>query len=195
LSGVTEGKDRHSRASREYENIVVVDAYQGGRMVRIIAFVVLLCGAFYLNAMAVPMPAAQAECTRADLQAKVDRYLDALKKGKASLMPLAPEAKYIENRKEIPFGQGAWKEPIGIDLNRSLLDVETCETFTEIIHATGSHQYVIGTRLKVSGNEISEVEALVTDNNDWLFGACEKQSGDTYEEQSTCRNQDFFPII
>jgi len=140
-------------------------------MVRIIAFVVLLCGAFYLNAMAVPLPAAKAECTRTDLQAKVDQYLDALKKGKASLMPLAPEAKYIENRKEIPFGQSVWQAPLNIDLHRSLLDVETCETFTEIINATGSHQYVIGTRLKVTGNEISEVEALVTDRDDWLFNA------------------------
>jgi len=86
-------------------------------------------------------------------------------------MPLASQAKYIENRKEIPLGQGIWQAPLPIDLHRSLLDVETCETFTEIISARSSHPYVIGTRLKIADNKISEIEALVTDKDDWLFNA------------------------
>jgi hypothetical protein len=110
-------------------------------------------------------------CTRASLQAQVDKYLNALKKGMPLRMPLASGAKYIENRKEIPLGKGIWQAPLAIDFSRSLLDIETCETFTEIIHKSSSQPYVIGTRLKITGNKISEIESLVTGKNDWLFNA------------------------
>jgi hypothetical protein len=114
---------------------------------------------------------AQNPCTRESLQVKVDAYIYALKKGESSLMPLAPEAKYIENRKETAFEEGIWQEPLVVDFHRSLIDTELCETYTEIICASGSHPYVIGTRLKITGDRIVEVEALVTDEDDWLFNA------------------------
>jgi hypothetical protein len=132
-------------------------------MIRTIAMFVLLCS---------PLPLKAAPgCTRADLQAKADKYLEALKKGTPSLMPLASQAKYIENKKEIPLGQGVWQSPLAIDFHRSLYDVETCETFTEIIHTSSNHPYVIGARLKITDDKISEIEALVTDKDDWLFNA------------------------
>ena len=140
-------------------------------MIRVIAVFALLFSTLHFHAETVSMTPAKAGCTRADLQGAIDKYLDALKKGTPSLMPLASQAKYIENRKEIPLGQGIWQAPLPIDLHRSLLDVETCETFTEIISARSSHPYVIGTRLKIADNKISEIEALVTDKDDWLFNA------------------------
>lgn len=140
-------------------------------MVKAISLLALLCGVLPAATGAILETVAQTKCGRADLQAAVDRYLEALQKGNPSLLPLAPGARYIENRKEIPFGQGIWRETLRIDLQRSFLDVDTCETFTEIIHASGSHPYVLGTRLKIEDNRISEVEALVTDKDDWLFNA------------------------
>jgi hypothetical protein len=140
-------------------------------MIRAISMLVLLCSTLPLRAETVLLTPAKAGCTRADLQAAVDKYLDALKKGTPSLIPLASQAKYIENRKEIRLGQGIWQTALEIDLHRSLLDVETCETFTEIISAKSSHPYVLGTRLKIVANKISEIEALVTDKDDWLFNA------------------------
>ena len=140
-------------------------------MIRAIVVFALLFSTLHLHAETVSMAPAKAGCTRADLQGAIDKYLDALKKGTPSLMPLASQAKYIENRKEIPLGQGIWQVPLHIDLHRSLLDVETCETFTEIISARSSHPYVIGTRLRIADNKISEIEALVTDKDDWLFNA------------------------
>jgi hypothetical protein len=140
-------------------------------MIRAIAIFALLCSTLPLEAAAASLTAAKVGCTRANLQGTVDRYLEALKKGNASLMPLATKAKYIENRKEMPFNEGIWKTALNIDFHRSLLDVETCETFTEIIHTSSSHPYVIGTRLKIEDSKIAEVEALVTDKGDWLFNA------------------------
>jgi hypothetical protein len=136
-------------------------------MRKAIVLVVLFC-----STLAIAEPAAKG-CTRAGLQSAVDKYLEAMKQGNPSLLPLAAQAKYVENRKPVPLGQGISKTPLDIDLSRSLLDVDTCQTFTEIIHTNPSHPYVIGTRLKVEDGKISEIEALVTQKGDWLFNAAD----------------------
>jgi hypothetical protein len=140
-------------------------------MFRVIAVLVLLCGTFSCQVKDISFSEPQNPCPRESLQAKVDAYIAALKKGEPSLMPLAPGAKYIENRKETSFEEGVWQEPLVVDFHRSLLDAEICETYTEIICASGSRPYVIGTRLKITGDMIAEVEALVTNEDDWLFNA------------------------
>jgi len=142
-------------------------------MIRAIALLVLFCSTMSVRAETVALTAAAAGCTRASLQATVDRYLDALKKGNPSLMPLTPQAKYMENRNDVPLGQGIWQNPLAVDFNRSLLDVETCQTFTEIAHTSSDHPYLIGTRLKIEDNKISEIESLVADQDDWLFNAAD----------------------
>jgi hypothetical protein len=139
-------------------------------MIRAIAVFALLCGSLPLQAETI-MNAAGSGCTRSSLQASVNKYLDALGKGNPSLMPLARQAKYIENTKAVPLGQGIWQASLAIDFHRDLFDVETCQTFSEIIHTSSGHPYVIGTRLKIADNKIAEIESLVTDKDDWLFNA------------------------
>ena len=135
-------------------------------MIRMISVFMLLC-------FAIPSWAQTSVkgCTRAGLQEVTNKYLDALKQGTPSLMPLAPQAKYIERRKEIPLGQGLWQKPFPIDFSRSFYDVDICESFTEIIQANSDHPYVMGTRLKVVGGKIAEIESLASDQRDWLFDA------------------------
>ena len=140
-------------------------------MIRVIAGLVLLCSLASVRAEAAVLITAATGCTRASLQQAVDKYLDALKKGTPSLMPLASQAKYVENSKEVPFGQGIWQAPLAVDFHRSFYDTEICESFTEIIHTSSSHPYVLGTRLKAPDNKITEIESLVTDKDDWLFNA------------------------
>ena len=142
-------------------------------MIRAMALLVLFCSTVSLRAETAASTAAAAGCTRASLQATVDKYLDALKKGNPSLMPLTQRARYMENRNEVPLGQGIWQTPLAVDFNRSLLDVDTCQTFTEIAHTSSDHPYLIGTRLKVEDNRISEIESLVADQDDWLFNAAD----------------------
>jgi len=156
-------------------------------MNRAIVMLVLLCSTVPLWAETAPLNPAAPGCTRASLQAAADKYVDALEKGNSSLMPLAPQAKYIERRKEIPFAQGIWQAPLAVDFSRSLLDVEICETFTEVISAKTSHPYVIGTRLKVVDDRIVEVESLVSDKRDWLFDA------DNYLKYSSTEKWDIIP--
>jgi len=141
-------------------------------MVRPIALVVLWGSAIVLQTGSA-VSADAAKCSRESLQAVVDRYLAALSQGKPSLMPLAAHAAYMENRNEIPFGQGIWKTPLAVDFQRSLLDVETCQTFAEVIHANGDEPHVIGTRLKIQDHKILEMESLVAGKKDWLFNAAD----------------------
>ncbi len=152
-------------------------------MIRSVAFSVVLCIAFLFHASCAD-PAVRA---RADLQAAVDSYINALKEGNPSIMPLAPEPKYIENMEEVPLGEGIWKAGLNIDFHRSLLDTEISETFTEVICASNSHPYVLGTRLKIIDGKISEVESLVTDEGDWLFNA------DVYLKHSQNENWGVLP--
>ncbi len=154
-------------------------------MIRKLSMLVILFSMVFVNALNV---SASSECSRAGLQKVTDNYLDALKKGSSSMMPLNPKARYIENRKEISFNDGILKEPLTIDFSRSLLDVDSCQSFTEIIHANGSHPYVIGTRVKVEEGKISEVESLVSDEKDWLFDAA------NYLKYSSTENWDIIPV-
>lgn len=114
---------------------------------------------------------AAGQCTRAELQAAVDSYVSAQKAGNLSNAPLAAKVKYVENMTEIKKEQGLWNTPLPITLNRSFLDVEACRTFTEVIVAEGANPYVLGTRLKVEGGTISEIDTLITKKGDWLFNA------------------------
>jgi hypothetical protein len=152
----------------------------------IVAFVLLLCTFASVQAGTVLSPSA-AGCSRASLQAIADKYVEALKKGNPSLMPLASQVKYIERRKEVPLGQGIWKTPVAVDFYRTLVDVDICETFTEVISANNTPQYVTGTRLKVVDGKITEIESLVSDKNDWLFNA------DNYLKYSSTETWDIIP--
>jgi hypothetical protein len=151
-----------------------------------ITFVLLLCTINVVHAQALPEPTAPG-CSRSNLQAAADKYVEALKKGDPSVMPLASRVIYTERRKEIPLGQGIWKSPVVVDFYRTLVDVDICETFTEVISANNKPQYVTGTRLKVIGGKITEIESLVSDKDDWLFNA------DNYLKYSSTENWDIIP--
>ena len=114
---------------------------------------------------------AQISCTRAGLQAAVDTYIAAQKKGDPSSLPRPTGLAYVENLQRASIDTGILKLPLKIDFHRSLLDVTTCQTFTEQIITDKTHPYVIGTRLRVNGDKIAEIESIVTDEDDWLFNA------------------------
>jgi hypothetical protein len=140
-------------------------------MIRAIASIaILLCSATSVRAES-PAASRAEGCTRAALQAAVDSYLAAQEAGNLSKMPLASKVKYFENLTEIKKEQGLWNTPLPIAFHRSLLDADSCRTFTEVIIAEGDHPYVLGTRLKVEGGRISEIDSMVTRKGDWLFNA------------------------
>jgi hypothetical protein len=144
---------------------------KGDFMIRaIVSIAILLCGTSFVRAeSAINTPAKG--CTRAVLQAAVDSYLAAQGAGNLSKMSLASQVKYFENMTEIKKDKGLWNTPLPIAFHRSLLDADSCLTFTEVIVTEGDHPCVLGTRLKVEDGKVSEIDSLVTKKGDWLFNA------------------------
>lgn len=119
---------------------------------------------------------ANAACTRDDLKAAASSYVEAQAAGKPSFTALdaSPDVAYSENFKTVPVATGILSQALKIDFNRSIYDTTQCATYTELVSATGSHPYVIGTQMRFADGDASKVtkmESIVTDKGDWLFNA------------------------
>ena len=136
-------------------------------MSRLIAGILCLSGAL----MAAGPSFAKENCSRASLQSAVDSYVGAQTKGDPSGLKLASASKYAENHKDADIKTGILATPLKIDFKHSLLDTETCETFTEIISNNAEHPYVLGVHLTLSGDKIAAIDSVVTDKDDWMFNA------------------------
>lgn len=124
------------------------------------------------GALLTPLSAlAQVSCTRGGLQNAVDLYLDAQTKGDISGLPLAPGLGYSENIAPANIEDGIVNTAMTIDHHLSILDEESCQTFTEVIVATSDTPYVLGTRMRVNHDKIAELEVLWTTEGYWLFDA------------------------
>jgi hypothetical protein len=136
----------------------------------IVSIAILFFSTSFVRAESAPANQATG-CTRTGLQAAVDSYLAAQRTGDPSKMSLASQVKYIENMTEISKEKGLWNTPLPIAFHRSFLDVDSCRTFTEVIVTEGSNPCVFGTRLKIEGSKISDIDSLITKKGDWLFNA------------------------
>jgi hypothetical protein len=99
----------------------------------------------------------------------VNRYLEAQTAGDRSLLPVAPQTKYYQQQEPIEAGDSIVNAALAIDFQRSILDEYSCQTFTEMVVLDERHPYAMGTRLRVVAGTITELEAIVTDEGDWLF--------------------------
>ena len=110
-------------------------------------------------------------CSRGGLQTAINLYLEAQGKGDVSGLPLANGLGYQENMKPGDVKTGFLSKPLRIDRALNLIDVDTCQTFTEIIVTNKAEPYVAGVRLRVNHDKIAEVEVLWTTTGYWLFSA------------------------
>ena len=139
------------------------------------------------STLLVPMiSSAEVSCVRGGLQQAVDLYIDAQTKGDISGLPLAANVGYWENNKLTDIKQGFINKPLKIVHQRSLLDTDSCQTFTEVIVTDKKAPYVLGTRLRVNHDKIAEIEILWTTTGYWLFNA------DAYLKYSS--TEDWNPI-
>lgn len=129
---------------------------------------------------------AEVSCTRGGLQEAVDLYIEAQTKGDLTGLPLAQGVGYWENMAPADINKGLVSQPLNIRFHFSLLDVDSCQTFTEVIVTDKENPYVIGTRLRVNHALIAEVETLWTTTGFWLFDA------DSYLKYSS--TEDWGPI-
>jgi hypothetical protein len=129
---------------------------------------------------------AQISCTREGLQRAVDLYIEAQTKGDTSGLPLGAGLGYMENVAPADIASGLIQTPMKIDHHFSLLDTDTCQTFTEVIVTDPENPYVLGTRLRVNHDKIAEIEILWTTKGYWGFNA------DAYLKYSSA--EDWGPI-
>jgi hypothetical protein len=149
---------------------------------------IALTGIALTCALLAPSPsAAQISCSREGLQRAVDLYVSAQTKGDTSGLPLAAGLGYWENHAAADVNNGLIKTAMTIDHQRSLLDTDTCQTFTEVIVANKEKPYVLGTRLRVNRDKIAEIEILWTTTGYWLFNA------DNYLKYATTEKWDVIP--
>jgi len=111
------------------------------------------------------------ECTRESMKAIVDKYIEAQEAGDPSMMPLAADVKIFENTEEKSLEESFLSKVLKIDFHLSIFDVDSCRTFTEVIVGNSTPQYVIGTRLRIKDDKITEVSLIVTDKDEWGFNA------------------------
>ena len=110
-------------------------------------------------------------CTRDELKAATDAYVEAQRRGDVSGMPLAGNAHFLENMATVDKDKGLWNTKLPIANAISFHDSKRCKTFTQIIVTEGGQPYVIGTRLYMNEGKIIRVDSLVTHKGDWLFNA------------------------
>jgi hypothetical protein len=125
---------------------------------------------------------AQISCTRGGLQRAVDLYIGAQSSGDLSSLPLAAGVGYVENMVPTDIDNGMIGMPFEIDRHFSLLDTDSCQTFTEVIVTDADNPHVLGTRLRVNHDKIAEIEILWTTTGYWLFDA------DAYLQYSSTEN-------
>jgi len=113
-------------------------------------------------------------------------YIEAQTKGDMSGLPLAQGVGYWENNERTDINKGFIKKPLTINFHRSLLDTDSCQTFTEVIVTDKNAPYVLGTRMRINHGKIAEVEILWTTTGYWLFNA------DAYLKYSS--SEDWGPI-
>lgn len=112
-------------------------------------------------------------CTRESMKTIVDKYIEAQEAGDPSLMPLAADAEVFENTEEMSLEESFLSTAMKIDLHRSFYDVDSCRTFSEVIVATTKPTAVMGVSLRIVGDKITEVEAIITREGDWLYNAAD----------------------
>jgi hypothetical protein len=130
---------------------------------------------------------AQVSCSREGLRRAVDLYIAAQTTGDTTGMPLATGLGYMENVAPANINNGIIKKAMKIDHHRSLLDTNSCQTFTEVIITDKANPHVLGTRLRINHDKIAEIEILWTTTGYWLFNA------DNYLKYSSSENWDVIP--
>lgn len=128
----------------------------------------------------------EVSCTRGGLQNAIDLYIEAQTSGDISNLPIPNGAGYWENEERIALEEGLINTAMEIDHHMSLLDEDSCQTFTEVIITNEAAPYVLGTRMRINHDKIAEIELLWTTTDYWLFNA------DAYLEYSSA--EDWGPI-
>ena len=121
------------------------------------------CLAAFLGLGAQPLAAEGAtDCDRACLAGVMTAYLDSLVAHDPSKAPLAANARFTEDAKELRVGEGLWKTASKLRPFRTdFLDVANRTAATHAVVEEGGMPVLLAARLKVDRRRVTEVETIV----------------------------------
>lgn len=109
--------------------------------------------------------AAETGCDRECLRGFITQYLDAMMKHDPKLLPLAPNARFTEDTKTLPLGEGLWKGMSKIrPYRQDFLDVRDGVAASHVVVEENGMPGMLALRLKIENRRISEIETMVTRN-------------------------------
>jgi hypothetical protein len=116
-----------------------------------------------LVVVAQPLAAQSAtDCDRACLAGVMTAYLDSLVAHDPKKAPLAANARFTEDAKELRVGEGLWKTASKLSPFRTdFLDATTRTAATHAVVEENGMPVLLAARLKVDGRRITEVETIV----------------------------------
>jgi len=104
-------------------------------------------------------------CDRECLRGFVTQYLDAMIAHNPKALPLAPTARFTEDTKTIPLGEGLWKGASKITAYRQdMLDVRESVAASFVVVEENGTPVMLALRLKIANKQLTEVETMVTRN-------------------------------
>jgi hypothetical protein len=108
---------------------------------------------------------AQAKCDRECLRGFITQYLDAMVKHNPKALPLTANARFTEDTKTLPLGEGLWKGTLKLrSYRQDFLDVREGQAATHVILEENGMPVMLAFRLKIENQKISEIETMVTRN-------------------------------
>jgi hypothetical protein len=123
-----------------------------------------VCACLALLIVGVQPLAAQSatNCDRACLAGVMTAYLDSLVAHDPNKAPLAANARFTEDAKELRVGEGLWKTASKLRPFRTdFLDAKTGTAATHAVIEENGTPVLLAARLKVDGRRITEVETIV----------------------------------
>jgi hypothetical protein len=128
-----------------------------------------IAGALALVLSAVSVPVQAATCDRACLTRFVEQYLTALQERDPSNLPVAANVKFTENTVQLDLGEGLWKTITSVEPYK-LIAADPASgqaAYFGVIKENGKVN-VMGMRIKVADNRITEIETGLSRNNPFI---------------------------
>jgi len=102
-------------------------------------------------------------CGRECLRGFITQYLDAMISHNPKVIPTAPTARFTEDTKTMPLGEGLWKGASKVrPYRQDFLDVREGVAASHVVVEENGTPVMLSLRLKIKDNKITEIETMVT---------------------------------
>jgi len=108
-----------------------------------------------------------AACDRECLSGFITQYLDAMIAHRPDLVPVAADARFTEDCREMKLGEGLWKSISRLrDYRRDILDVREGVAVSFLVVEEGDSPVLFVMRLKIVDKKIAEIETMAVRNQE-----------------------------